>query len=311
LAAFERRDRDLYVDGQRLHWFRVDDLRDLHVHAERTDTGFRVEGDFYFRVGSAQATDRVRRLLQPGTVAMRRRRRFTTLLSYLVYYPCWFWLERHRGYHPIHAGAAATNAGVVLFAGSSGVGKSTLSAALAARPGNLYLSDSFVVHRGDEVLPVREPMLLDNAALARLEAASSSLQKESWTYLLGRTGYHFGQERLIGGGRASLLVFPHWTPEPFVRRLPAAEAHARISAYNMMVNDLRRYWAFAAVFEQIAGGGLVARREQALAELTATVPAWELGLAPSANMEDALAAVAAAQASSTWVDRERLAVGGE
>lgn len=299
LDGFERLDRDLYVNGRRLHWFRVDDLRDLHMYAERTDDGLHVEGDFYFRVGNHPASNRLRRLLQPSTTASHRRRRFTTLLSYLVYYPCWFWLESSRGYHPIHAGAVSTDDGVVLLPGASGVGKSTLSVALSARPGNRYLSDSFVVHRGTDVLAVREPTLLDNASIARIGSAAGLLEKESWKYVLGRSGYDFEPERLAEGGRASCIVFPHRAPKPFLRKLTATEAHAWISASGMMTGDMRRYWAFAAVFERIADcGGLVSRREQAVAELTAAVPAWELGLAPGASIEDSLRAVASVQAGS-------------
>ena len=64
-------------------------------------------------------------------------------------------------HHPIHAAGVLTGGGVVLLAGASGVGKSTLATALALEPGVGFLSDSVVLHRGLDVLPVREPVLLD------------------------------------------------------------------------------------------------------------------------------------------------------
>jgi hypothetical protein len=75
-----------------------------------------------------------------------------------------------------------------------------------------------------------------------------------------------------------LLLFPRRTAEPFVRRLTSEQAHQRLSAGDLIINDLRRYWAFAAVLEQLAPRGLVARREAELARLTADVPCYEIGL---------------------------------
>jgi hypothetical protein len=51
-----------------------------------------------------------------------------------------------------------------------------------------------------------------------------------------------------------------------------------MSAAHLIINDLRRYWAFAAIVEQIAPGRLMLRRESQLAKLTAGVPAYEIGL---------------------------------
>ena len=73
-----------------------------------------------------------------------------------------------------------------------------------------------------------------------------------------------------------------------MRRIAAEQAHQRLSAADLIINDLRRYWAFAATLEQMVPGGLVARREAQLARLTAEVPCYELGL--TAEMTSAAAA---------------------
>jgi hypothetical protein len=287
----ERVDRDLYVGGAQLCWFRVDDLRDLFLQLTWTDNQLRVEGDFYYRLGNSRLSDAIRRGRQWRRRAAMRARRFTTLLAYLVYYPCWWWLEQMMDHHPIHAAGVLTDAGVLLLAGASGAGKSTLATALALSPGARLLSDSFVLHSGLEILPVREPVLLDTFSRRWLGSSADELQPVGRGYALNRSGYHFPAARLAAGGRAAVVLFPRRSPEPYVRRLSAEDAHRRLSAADLIINDLRRYWAFAAVMEQLVPAGLMARREAQLAQLTAGVPCYDFGVTaetPSPAVVDAM-----------------------
>jgi hypothetical protein len=275
-----RPDRDLYAKDGTLYWFRVDDLRALYLRFRWREERLELKGDFYHRLGNYWWSDRLRRLTAPRQASSLRQRRFTTLLYYLVYYPCWWWLEHVRDLHPLHAAGVLTDAGVVLFAGGSGVGKSTLAVALAAQPGAQLLADSFVVHNRSEVLGIREPILLDSWSARWLGACGGILQPIEWRYGLNRCGYTVPSWRWADGGRAALLLLPRRSTKAYLKRLSPAQAHEQLSAANFIINDLRRYWAFAAVLEQIAPAGLVARREAQLAELTAEVPSYEIGLTP-------------------------------
>lgn len=292
LAGTERIDRDLYTDGQQLWWFRVDDLRDLHLYGSWRDGRLSIQGDFYYRLGGTPLRDRVRRVMSGSRRRTLRSRRFTTLLSYLVYYPCWWWLEQIRGVHPIHAAGVLTDAGVALLGGPSGVGKSSLAVALALRTDSRLLSDSFLLVDGSDVWAVPEPVLLDRWSREWLGTHAEELQRNEHAYCLGRAGYQLPAARLAERGTAAALVLPRRAPEPFVRRISGEQAHHRLSAADLMVNDLRRYWAFAAVFEQLRPAGLVSRREAQLARLTASIPCYEVGLT-------------AAMTSSTAVDTIR------
>jgi len=60
---------------------------------------------------------------------------------------------------------------------------------------------------------------------------------------------------------------------------------------DLIVNDLRRYWAFAAVLELLDPTPLVAQREASLAELVANVPVYEIGLTPDLTREQMAALV--------------------
>jgi hypothetical protein len=291
LAGMERPDRDVYVRPGTLHWFRVDDLRDLYLSFRWEDQRLVVQGDFFYRVAAGPRRDWARRMLLLRRAGQFRLRRFTTLLYYLVYYPCWWWLERVHDLHPIHAGGVATAEGVILLAGASGVGKSTLAVALALCKGGQLVSDSFVLHHGTKVFAVREPVLLDEWSRRWLNEQAGELQQIDWCYCLDRNGYQLPAGRLAGEGQAVLVVMPLRAPEFHMRQFPPATAHQRLSAGNLIINDLRRYWSFAAVLELMSPAGLVARRESHLAELTAKVSCYEMGLTPGMTSTAAVEAI--------------------
>lgn len=289
VAGWPRVDRDLYVADRQLLWFRVDDLRDLVLHLHLGSHGsVTLGGTFFFRLGNSTVTDRLRRWWLGRRIGAFERRRFPTLLSYMVYYPLWWIGETRFRRHPIHAAAVATPLGTILLAGASGVGKSTIGTALAAEEGSRFLSDSFVLVDGQTVWAVPEPILLDEAALGWLGPRARILRPIDHRYVLDRVGHHVVPEKLQLDAAPTLLVFPrrgvHWRE----RRISAEEAWFRLSAANLMVNDLRRYYALAATWEQLEPEGLVARREQVLAALTRAVPAFDVEV-PSGLESDVLA----------------------
>lgn len=285
LRALERVDRDVYRSDTELAWFRIDELPPLHLRCTWDGSRLRVHGDFYMHLSRVPARDWLKRRLYWRRLPELRRRRFTTLLYYLVYYPCFWWLERTRGLHPIHAGAIELRERVLVFAGPSGVGKSTLVTGLAGRGDGRLLSDTFVLQRGDEIRAVPEPLLLDDWSRAWMGASSASLRPLAHRYCLGRAGFHWDPDRQSDGGQAAALIFPHRARHHGLRPLGATQAHARLSAGNLIVNDLRRYWAFAAVFELLDPTPLAYARERELARLTERVPAYELGICPDLTLD--------------------------
>lgn len=292
IAGMERIDRDLYRDETRLSWFRVDELPDLFLHFRLDGHRLFVEGDYYHRLSKGAQRDRVKRLLYRRRLTAMRQRRFTTLLYYLVYYPLFWWLERRRGLHPIHAAGVETPDGVIVLAGPSGVGKSTLAAGLAGNiPGARLLSDTFLLHDGVTVHPVREPLLLDEWSRRWIGEAAGLLRPIPWQYCLGREGFHWPANRLSEGGPADLLLFPHRAPQAAWRAVAASQAHGRISAADFIINDLRRYWAYAAVLEMLNPCPLMFERERSLAALVDAVPCYELGLTRDVAVSEVAAVI--------------------
>ncbi len=292
LADMERVDRDLYRGKDRLAWFRIDDLPDLQLGFQWDGARLRVAGDFFYRLSKTRTRDRIKRWVYRRRLPMLRQRRFTTLLYYLVYYPCFWWLERQQDFHPIHAAGVELEGGIVVFAGPSGVGKSTLSTGLAASPGGRLLSDTFLLQRGPTVCAVPEPLLLDEWSRGWIGAGAALLRPIDWRYCLGRAGFHWPRERLSAGGRVRMLLFPHRSVDQYVRPISAAQAQGQIGAGNLVVNDLRRYWAYAAALEMLDPSPLGEAREAGLRTLAGGVPSYEIGLTRMLTRDEVAAMIA-------------------
>jgi hypothetical protein len=277
LRGWDRVDRDLYRRDGALAWFRIDDFP-TSTCASPGRSGARRRRPLLPPAQQDRGRDWLRRVVYHRSLPNLRRRRFTTLLYYLVYYPCFWWLEHERLCHPIHAGGVRLPNGVVAMAGPSGVGKSTLVAGLACDPSARLLSDTFLLHKGATVRSVPEPLLLDQWSRGWLGGGASALQPIRHRYSLGRNGFHWPDDQLVAGGDVRLLVFPQRATSHYVRPLSPNQAQGRIRAGDLIVNDVRRYWAFASVLEVLDPNPLVQAREQSLAELVNTVPAFEVGL---------------------------------
>lgn len=281
LAAMDRPDRDLYVGDSRLAWFRIDDFRDLVLQAHWDHGRLEVAGDYHFFLNRSPWRDRFRRAWEARGLDHRREKRFATLLYYLVYYPAMWWHETQTGAHPLHAAAVAGERGALVLAGPSGVGKSTLTVALTVA-GGIPLSETFVLHRGREVIAVPEPVLLDAWSRVWLGEAVEALDRAPGRFVFDRQGYHVGQP--AQQAPAVALVLPRRGTPVGAAVITAAEAQRRISGGHQLIKDMRRYWAFAAALEKLAPeatpAGLMAAREAALGALTRDVPCWELRLSP-------------------------------
>ena len=289
LRSWDRVDRDLYRRDGNLAWFRIDDFPDLHLRFEWSGSALTVIGHYYHRLSKTAGRDWLRRAVYHRSLPTLRRRRFTTLLYYLVYYPTFWWLEHHRVCHPIHAGGVQLPGGVVAMAGPSGVGKSTLVTGLACHPSARLLSDTFLLHQGATVRSVPEPLLLDQWSRGWLGGGADALQPIRHRYSLERNGFHWPDDQLAPGGEVRLLVFPQRAASHYVRPLPVGQAQGRLRAGDLIVNDVRRYWAFASVLEVLDPNPLVQAREQSLAAFVERVPCFEVGLTadvPRAEIAD-------------------------
>ncbi len=279
ISRLQRLDRDLYLGADEAVWLRIDDARDLLLRFVWRRPRLDIEGVFFHRLSKRAAGDLARRLLYRARLGTLRRKWFTRLLYYLVYYPAFWWAEHMRRIHPVHAAAVAVGDRAVLLPGPSGVGKSTLTVALSALPGARVLSDTFVLHDGPELWAVPEPLLLDSWSRNWLgEDANRLAPMPEHRYALHRDGFVIPRALAAERALAAVAIFPYRSSSPGVRSLSAAEAAARLDACNDIVNDLRRYRALAAVLELLEPSDLPHARLRSLEALAAAVHWYELRL---------------------------------
>jgi hypothetical protein len=289
----ERVDRDLYRGEGELAWFRIDELPGLFLRFSWNGETLDVVGDYHYYLSADRKRDWLKRTVYRSRLEALRQRRFTTLLYYLLYYPSFWWLERRTGLHPIHAAGVEINGAIVVLAGPSGVGKSTISTGLASFTGARLLSDTFLLQRGTTVRAVPEPLLLDAWSQRWLGSGAELLRPIDWRYCLDRNGFHWPTERTSRGGSAHLLIVPHRAQGHYARRLSAKQARGHIDAGNFLVNDLRRYWAYAAALEMLDPSPLAAERASEIETLVEGVPCVEMGLTEDVGREQVFELVSA------------------
>ncbi len=144
----------------------------------------------------------------------------------------WSWLAASHNSAVIHASAVRTSAGTLLFAGSSGSGKSTIAVDIALAGGHL-ISDDCLWISGNRCFPVfdRAKVSPGSTAVERLqqrgcEVTSIDSKVESKNF--------FSVSRLNGGSvqesEISKVLFPRIWPELSVLAVSSRSAFRRISS---------------------------------------------------------------------------------
>jgi hypothetical protein len=289
--SLDRIERDIYRGKECVVLMRIDDFRDLKMRFVLEGNRLKVTGYYYFHLSKEPLRNSVKRAVYRGRLFTERQRKFTTLLYYLVYYPCLWWLETRRGIHPLHGGAVATAKGGILLAGAGGVGKSTLTVALTTLRGAHWLSDTFVLYDEFRLYPMVEPILLDQWSRHWVERGMDSLRDitQSRNYGYGRKAFHMDPSLCAGSTAASLVLLPYRSDHSSVKRLSALECAAMIRAYYEITGDLRRYWVLSASLGFLDGHtGLAEHRAAALRCLLVNASCYEVGFDSGTGREELL-----------------------
>src|SRR5262245_4394882 len=93
---------------------------------------------------------------------------YFSLMSYLVYYPIMWYLERVRSWTVLHASALAAAGGGIMIGGLGGVGKTTTCVALMQRDDMALMSENLIFTDGEFIYPCYEPIRLNENSLSLL-----------------------------------------------------------------------------------------------------------------------------------------------
>jgi hypothetical protein len=176
----------------------------------------------------------------------------------LTQYPVLWWAGVH-GRAPLHVSAMSVGRRVVVLAGPSGVGKSTIVRQALAGGGHAT-SDNLAVSDGVDVFGLVEPLKSDTG---RGRRTSHGRREEPLRSAAPRLSPDVVAVVSLGNGR------------PAVSRVDAPEAVRALVTSTYIAGELRRYWAFAATLAAATGLGPahppVAETAARLVERTATV----------------------------------------
>jgi hypothetical protein len=217
------------------------------------------------------------RVRAAGLLAARSRQ--LTLLTLLAY-PTMWWAVRN-GRSPVHVSAFDAAGRVILVAGASGVGKSTVlrqELTAGARP----ISDNLCVTDGRLVWPVAEPMRVQGRGGARAPHGRSEVS-------IRDRAHEATPDAIVALRRGPASV----------RHLEPHAAARAVAAGTYTAGELRRFWTFAASLASATGAGPAHPPVAAAAEALANAaPCFEVSRpAPDGPSVSALIARRGAEAA--------------
>ena len=218
-------------------------------------------------------------------------KKFFSLMSYLVYYPVFWHLERTRGCALVHAASLGTGMGAVLVGGLGGVGKTTLSMALGQQPGFTLGAENLSLTDGVSVLPCHEPIRLDPNSIRLLGDVRGLTPMAFPSGLKEKHLFHVRPAAMDAPWAPRALYLPHFSARR-VTRLSAGEAAERFLAMNRLTLEVDDYTWFASALDlHWPSPGLTARRTSAVEALTRRAACFLLGVDPTAGVDAAVADV--------------------
>ncbi len=214
-------------------------------------------------------------------------KKYFSLMSYLVYYPLTWYLERYRGWTLLHASALVSEKGGIIIGGLGGVGKTTACVALLQRVGFELVSENLLFTDGEFLYPCYEPIRLDEKSLAMLGDKPAKLTpmrfpeglKKKWLF-------HLNSQTIPQKVKPLVLFLPQFTPRRFVKELAPELALEKIMAINRLTRELDDYYWYASALEMHwPWPGQAQQRIDALRHFVQQVRCIELGIDQTAGIE--------------------------
>ena len=205
-------------------------------------------------------------------------KKYFSLMSYMVYYPLMWYLERERGMVPLHASALQHDRGAILIGGLGGVGKTTTCVALMQIAGLRLIAENIVFTDGEAIYPCYEPIRLDEDSLGMLRNSRQKLApmafpeglKEKWLF-------HYDTAELPQQVPPAAVFLPVFASGHGATAVAPEIAAEKMINMNRLTRELDDYEWYAAALNMIwPQPGLAARRAQTVARCFSRVPCYEL-----------------------------------
>ncbi len=238
--------RNLVQRNRRIAWSRVPGFEGLTMEAGpgEEDGAFTISSTC--RYAPRDALARVR-YMRPGRREKKTHRIFFKLLYYVAYYPMIWHLERTRGWGLLHASALERDGRGIILAGHGGVGKSTLALSLMADPSFRFMSDNLLLHDGERIYTLPEPIRLDASSMSAVRAEGfRPVASQVPLTAHKKPTYWVDRSRLSQSAPAATVVLLRFTPRPLLRPLSPVETLAQLVAARDLAREVEGYRTVSA-----------------------------------------------------------------
>jgi hypothetical protein len=207
---------------------------------------------------------------------------YFSLMSYLVYYPMMWYLERARSWMVLHASALATAAGGVMIGGLGGVGKTTTCVALMQRKGVALMSENLIFTDGEFIYPCYEPIRLDENSLVMLGGDPTVVGLRPMAFpegLKDKWLFHPAQHAVPEKVKPAVLFLPQFSSKSYLRQLAPELAVEKIIAMNRLTRELDDYGWYTAALDLLWPKASQAQcRIEVLRRFAERIRCFELGV---------------------------------
>ncbi len=202
-----------------------------------------------------------------------RARLYVSLIYYLVYFPCCWWLEWQRGWSLLHAAALASPDGGVVLSGLPGCGKSTFVWSALTLPGWQLLSDNLTLAGDGQVWACPEPIHVDHLAQQMAGGVPPGVRPTGRAFSHHREDFEPIQR--LTAARPRGLAFLRRGATTRLHRLEGETAFRRLWASDLLAQEWLAYQECAAALHHVIPQiGDPERRRANLQEL-ARLPCYE------------------------------------
>ena len=247
----------------------------------------------HFRRENEQLNFEVAYCFNPGQKKLDRApeyeyKAYFSLMSYLVYYPIMWHLERARNWAVLHASALATHGGGVMIGGLGGVGKTTTCVALMQCDGMALMSENLIFTDGEFIYPCYEPIRLDENSLSMLGAQPEKAGLMPMAFpegLKDKWLFHVAQNGHLEKVPPAILFLPQFSSRSYLIELAPELAVEKILAMNRLTRELDDYgWYAAALDLHWPVASRAVQRVEVIRQFAQRIACFELGIDRSAGV---------------------------
>jgi hypothetical protein len=277
-SDLEQLGRRIWIGPQRLQFAEIWQVPGLQMDVDWQDAVLAIRAAYAWPTRRAKWFTRV--------VASARARVFVSLVYYLVYFPCMWWLEHERGWTLFHASAVATPEGGLVFSGLPGCGKSTTALAALNMPEWQIVSDNLLFTDGSQVFACPEPIHVDERTLDLVGDLAGRVRPTGRRVSHQRHDYEIAPEARRLSTTPLALGFLHVGRETIVQSIDRATAARRLMANDCQAKEWMAYQESATAMHQVWPTiGDHERRWENVAALAQSISCYDVTVAHNGQIQ--------------------------